>query len=535
MILKNVKFSIQNNNILDNISFSLNSEDKIGLVGVNGSGKSTLLKLISGNLNPDSGKVNLENESVGYLNQEIPHTYDDYTILSYIKKKIGIDEIESKLHELENNLTENNMDEYSEFFEKYIALDGYNFEANLNTIIMGLELSKNLNDKIKTLSGGEKIKVLLAELLLQNSDILLLDEPTNNLDIGALRWLEKYLENEKKKMIIVSHDEVFLNNITNKIFELNNGTLKEYNMKYDDYLLEKKREYDSELLEHNKAVEEKEKLKKQIQKSKQWANKGNNKKAKDNDKLANNYAKERTNTRNISKYTKALENLNIPKFEEKKPINFFFDFDDEKGNKNIYIENLVCGYENFSTPVLNLTINFGQKIQINGGNGSGKTTLLKTLLGELKPLSGNIVIGNDVKIGYISQDTLFANTKETILEYLTKNKTNIDLSYIFTLLNKFNIDYENKDKLYSSLSPGERTRLNLVKIAIDKTNVLLLDEVTNHLDKEAIDLIYELISSYQGTIISVSHNRKYIEILNPDINLDIKTGEIYYNNITKKR
>ena len=184
---------------------------------------------------------------------------------------------------------------------------------------------------------------------------------------------------------------------------------------------------------------------------------------------------------------------------------------------------------------ISFSLNSEDKIGLVGVNGSGKTTLLKTLLGELKPLSGNIVIGNDVKIGYISQNTLFANTKETILEYLTKDKTNIDLSYIFTLLNKFNIDYENKDKLYSSLSPGERTRVNLVKIALDKTNVLVLDEVTNHLDKEAIDLIYELISSYQGTIISVSHNRKYIEILNPDINLDIKTGEIYYNNITKKR
>lgn len=535
MILKNVKFSIQNNNILNNISFSLNNEDKVGLVGVNGSGKSTLLKLLSGVYTPDSGTINLENESVEYLNQEIPHTFDDYTILSYIKKKIGIDKIEKKLHELENNLTENNMEEYSEVFEKYMALDGYNFEANLNTIITGLQLSKNLNEKIKTLSGGEKIKVLLAELLLQNADVLLLDEPTNNLDIEAIKWLEKYLKSEKKKMIIVSHDEAFLNNITNKIFELENGTLKEYNMKYNDYLLEKKHEYDNKLLEYNRAMEEKEKLKQQVQKAKEWANKGNNRKAKDNDKLANNYAKERTNTSNISKYTKALENLKIPKFEEKKPINFFFDFDDEKGNKNIYIENLVCGYENFSTPALNLTINFGQKVQITGGNGSGKTTLLKTLLGEIKPLSGNIVIGTDVKIGYISQDTLFADTKKTILEYLTEDKTSVDLSYIFTLLNKFNIDYDDKDKLYAELSPGQRTRVNLVKIALDKTNVLVLDEVTNHLDKEAIDLIYELIATYQGTIISVSHNRKYIEILNPDINLDIKTGKINYNNIIKKR
>lgn len=535
MILSNIKVSISNHDILKEINFSLNNGDKIGLVGTNGSGKSTLLKTISKLIIPDSGIINLENDSVGYLKQEISHKFDDYTILNYIKSETGIKEIEEKLQQLETDLNDSNMEEYGDLLENYISLDGYNFENNLAEIMLGLELSKTIDSKIKTLSGGEKIKVLLAELLLSNKDILLLDEPTNNLDIVAIEWLENYLKNDNRKMIIVSHDETFINNITNKIYELNDGKIVEYNMKYNDYLLEKKYEYERKLMEYNKAIEEKQKLKRQVQKAKEWSNKGNNKKAyNDNDKLANNYAREKTNNSNVSKYAKALENLEVPIFEEKKPIKFFFNLDNSKGNKNIIIDNLVCGYENFSTKTLNLEISFGERLQIIGNNGSGKTTFVKTLLGELKPLSGAIIIGNDAKIGYISQDTLFENTNDTILEYLTKNQNDVDLSFVFTLLDKFNINYDDKNKLYSTLSPGQRTRVNLVKIALNKTNILILDEVTNHLDTEALELIYELVSSYSGTIISISHNRKYNTIFNPTLSLDISTGIVKYNNVDEK-
>lgn len=530
MQVNNLNFSISNKSILNDVSFIINKNDKIGLVGKNGSGKSSLLKILSKELPYEKGSIKLENEDIAYLKQEIPHSFNDDSILTFIKKEIGLFEIEERLHFLESNLNEKNLEEYSEILEKYLSLDGYNFEDNANEILNGLKLNKTLQDKIYILSGGEKIKILLSVVLLSNSNLLLLDEPTNNLDIKAVEWLENYLKNSKKEMIIVSHDEVFLNNITNRIFELNNGNLKEYSMTYNSYVEAKELEYKRNLEQYNNALEKKENLKKQMQKAKEWANKGNNKKSySDNDKIANNFSKEKTNNSNISKIKRALEKVEIPEFEEKKSINFFFQFDNSKGNKDILLENLVCGYEKkFVTSPINLQIDFGSKISISGSNGCGKTTLIKTIMGLLKPLSGKCIIGNDVKIGYISQDTIFEDNDETILEFLTKNVSNIDYSVIYMLLDKFNFEYDDRNKKYKNLSPGERTRVNLIKIALNKINVLILDEVTNHLDKEALDIIYELIKNYNGTIISISHNRKYNEILNADFEFNIENNLIIY-------
>ncbi len=534
MTVNNVMVMFDSNEILKDVSFTLNRNDKVGLVGTNGSGKSTLLKTLCGELTPTSGKINFQGESIGYLKQEINYKYNGFTILDYIKSELGILNLEKRINEIEQNLNDENMDEYTKLIESFIELDGYNFEDNLKVILSGLNLKESLYTKIESLSGGEKIKVLLAIVLLKNSDILLLDEPTNNLDIEAVEWLEKYLKSSNKKMIIVSHDETFLNSIANRILELKNGIISEYNMKYSNYLEEKEREYSSEYISYNKAVEEKEKLKKQIQKAKEWSNKGNNKKANsDNDKLANNYAKERTNSSNVSKLSRTLNSLDIPNFDQKEPINFFFSFDNSKGNKDIIMEELVCGYSKFHTPKIDLTVNYGQRLQILGSNGSGKTTLIKTILGEIPPISGKVVIGSSAKLGYISQETLSENNKGTLFEYIMDGIECSNMSLIFTLLDKFNISYEDKDKKYRDLSPGERTRVNLVKIALNGINVIVLDEVTNHLDKDALDLIYELIGSYEGTIISISHNRKYNQILNPDLVLDISNGITKYSSLNK--
>lgn len=531
--INNLSFNIGANKVLDNISFVLNG--KIGLVGKNGSGKSTLLKIISNNIKEYKGNVDLNNESVGYLCQEIQHIYDNMSIVEYIKYETGFDVLESKIHQLETNLNEKNMEEYGDLLNYFLSIDGYNFNENLNSIMIGLNLNSPMNTPIGILSGGQKMKVLLANLILSNKDILLLDEPTNNLDLSAIEWLENYLKVSNKKMLVVSHDEQFLNNIVGKIFELDNGTIKEYNMSYHDYLITKEQEYKQQYEEYIKKINEKNRLKRSLQKAKEWSNIGNSKKShNDNDKIANNYAKERTNNSNISKINKQLDDLKIPSFEAKEKINFFLNIDESKGNKDIILKDLVCGYDNFSTPILNLNIVYGSKIQITGKNGSGKTTLINTILGKIEPLNGNVIVGSAVKLGIISQDTININSKCTVIEYLTNKKDNIDLSLIFILLDKFGINYTDKDKIYNTLSPGERTKVNLVKIALDKINVLILDEVTNHLDKEAIDLIFELISLYNGTIISISHNRKYNEILNSDVCLDMNDGLVKYKKYDNK-
>lgn len=530
MIVKNLSKSFNSNKILDNISFVLEDNDKVCLIGNNGAGKSTLLKILNGDINYDSGNINYNDESIGMLMQEIDIEDYDLTIIDYIKKKTNFLLLEEKLHKLEKNLNDSNMEEYGNVLDLYLKLDGYNFENNINMLLNGLGLNKDLNKKVKELSGGEKIKVLLTILLLSNPDIMLLDEPTNNLDIDGITYLENYLVKLNKKMIIVSHDEEFLNNISNKIFELNQGKLTEYKMPYYEYLDYKKKEYKRNLDKYNSINEKKEELKSRIKEAEKWSNKGVNKKKKDNDKIAANFAKEQTKktSGNISKLKRELEKEENIDFKKKEKVSFDVNFTNEKGNKDIVINDLVCGYENFKTNKINLNIPFGMRVRIDGKNGTGKSTFIKTLLSRIDKVSGNIIKGNEVKFGYISQDTLIEDNDKTIYEYLTDGMDEVNNGLLFTVLDKFNISYEDRNKKYSKLSPGERTRVNLAKLSIDEVNVLVLDEITNHLDMEALNLIYDMLGSFKGTIISISHNRKFNEILSPDITYNISSSKIEY-------
>lgn len=530
MIVKNLSKSFNSNKILDNISFVLEDNDKVCLIGNNGTGKSTLLKILNGDINYDSGNINYNDESIGMLMQEIDIEDYDLTIIDYIKKKTNFLLLEEKLHKLEKNLNDSNMEEYGNVLDLYLKLDGYNFENNINMLLNGLGLNKDLNKKVKELSGGEKIKVLLTILLLSNPDIMLLDEPTNNLDIDGITYLENYLVKLNKKMIIVSHDEEFLNNISNKIFELNQGKLTEYKMPYYEYLDYKEKEYKRNLEKYNSINEKKEELKSRIKEAEKWSNKGVNKKKKDNDKIAANFAKEQTKktSGNISKLKRELEKEENIDFKKKEKVSFDVNFTNEKGNKDIVINDLVCGYENFKTNKINLNIPFGMRVRIDGKNGTGKSTFIKTLLSRIDKVSGNIIKGNEVKFGYISQDTLIEDNNKTIYEYLTDGMDEVNNGLLFTVLDKFNISYEDRNKKYSKLSPGERTRVNLAKLSIDEVNVLVLDEITNHLDMEALNLIYDMLCSFKGTIISISHNRKFNEILSPDITYNISSSKIEY-------
>lgn len=533
MIVNNLSKSIEGKDILDNISFTLDNGNKVGLIGKNGVGKSTLLKIIAKILPMDCGTINYNNQSVNLLKQEIDRADFDLNIVNYVKKEIGILTLEQRLHELENNLNDNNMEEYSDVFEKFLILDGYNFDNNLDMMLKGLKVNISKEKKVGTLSGGQKIKLLLICLLLSNPDILLLDEPTNNLDLEAIEWLENYLINLNKKMIIVSHDELFLNNVTNKIFELEKGKITVYNFNYTDYLAYKEEEYNHELEKYEQAKLQRKKLKAKIREASEWTNKGLSAKKKDNDKISANFSKERTKktSSKVSKLTKELEDIEIDThFRKKEEINFFANYSDIKGNGDIYFDDVVCGYDDFHTAKIKLDIPFGSRIQVYGSNGSGKTTLIKTLLGNLKPISGKILIGKDVKIGYISQDSLENEMSEnTVYDYLSKDN-NIDKSMLFNILNKFHINYDDKDKKYNLLSPGERTRVNLARLAINKINTLILDEATNHLDIEAIHVLEEVIDSFEGTIISISHNRTFNQHLKPDTILNIEDGSLSYPN-----
>ncbi len=532
MIVSNLKKEINGKIIFADINFSLDNNEKAILIGINGAGKSTLLKTIAGIIPKDNGKINANGEKIAMLKQEIPTSAYELSVIEYIKKEIGIYDLENKLHELESDLKESNIELYGDLLDQFLKLDGYNLETNLLYIMSGLKLSCNLDKKIGSLSGGEKIKVLLTILILSNADILLLDEPTNNLDIEAILWLEHYLQLSDKKMIIVSHDEEFISCIGTKIFELENGNLREYKQNFNDYTKMKEQEYQALLEKHQKKEEEKEKVKAALQKQKEWTRKGLKQTSNDNDKIAANFKKEKTKKTSgrISQLTKDLERLNEPdEFKKKEEIELLVNLSTSKGNTTITINDLICGYPDFHLPSLNFSIPFGTRLQIVGPNGSGKSTLIKTIIGNISPISGSITLGSAIKIGYISQDSFNLLSNDiTVYDYLNHD-SKFEPSFVFTMLNKFHIKYENKDNNYNNLSPGERTRVNLVKLALEEINVLILDEATNHLDMEAIKLLESVITTFNGTIICISHNRKFNDILNPDMVLDIQSGQINYD------
>lgn len=527
MIVKNLCKAYKTKEVLDDVSFCIQVGDKIGLVGVNGCGKSTLLKILAGEEVPDSGEIILnKNESVAILKQEIDTNLYDMTILDYLKKQSGIGNIEQQLHTFEQDLNVQNMEQYGELLNQFLACDGYSFDTNVQTVLSGLRLNKNLADKVGILSGGEKIKLMLATVLLSTSEVLLLDEPTNNLDFASVEYLICYLKSIKKSYIVVSHDEKFLDEVTTKTFELKNGHLTEFPFSCSKYLEVQEMAFEQRKKQYLEASEQQNILRTKINEAKTAANPSKRKVAKDNDKIAHDFKVGNAENKSgalVKKLTKQLDNIEIDtEFRDKPVFDFRINETEEKTSKDIVLKNLICGYDGFNTCTFNLTIPFGTRILIKGGNGSGKTTLLKTLLGEIPPKSGDIYIGRGVKIGYIEQNTLVNDKLDlNMLSYVVGDNKDIDKSFVYQILNSFGVPYEEKDKPFKKFSAGQRTKINLAKLAINKVNTLVLDEPTNHLDLESTQILYSALESFKGTIIAVTHNMALVDCLQPDIIFDM--------------
>ena len=536
--------------VLNKIEFTLNSGEKIGLVGSNGVGKSTLLRIISGIEKADEGIIEIDNpEFIGYLRQEFKIEEENETITSFIKKEIGIDAIEEELKVLEETMGEDieKIEKYCELQEKYSLLDGYNFDYKLDTILNGLGLGKEFkNKKISELSGGQKNKVMLALVLLKGAELILLDEPTNNLDLKSIKWLENYLSTLDVPCLIVSHDRRFLNKVTTKTIEIDEfeRTCKEYPGNYSDYVEFKRKEEEKQLVLYSSQQEEIKTLQDSVKQKKDWASKGRKQGVKDNDKYTRGYERDRSSglaskAKQIEKQIQQMEKVERPKTRNKLQIKI--NTSKMKGSTNIAFRDLICGYDKgFQTEPISFDCNFGQKIVIIGDNGSGKTTFLKTLMKEQKPISGNIDIGSALKIGYIAQDTK-ENTDLPIDEYIKESidyENLQDKSMIYTVMKQFNFSYDDRGKKYSELSPGERTRIHLAIFSMLDINTLILDEPTNHLDIEALEALEEVLENFEGTVIAISHDREFIEKICPDKILEMAHGkfrEIRVENIEQKK
>jgi len=521
MKIDNLSLSFGTAEVYKNLTVEFNQNDKIGIIGVNGAGKTTLFKLILGELTPDAGTITVSSK-IGYLPQVIEDNFDkEMSAFDYLLSARPIKELENKLTNLyEQIATEKNehnlkkyMKDITKVEDELTYYEQYNAESELLKIIAGMNIDDALLDlKLKNLSGGQKSKIAFARLLYSKPETLLLDEPTNHLDLDTKDYIIEYLKNYKGLILVISHDTPFLDEITNKTLYIDKnkktGTL--YNGSYSKYeKIKKERELATSRL-HDKQQKEEEKLKEIIARY----IRGNEKKAniaKDRQKKLEKLLSEKVEVEKKNKYTKFKINIKYPSYSI--PIS---------------CNNLTFGYTEENLLYQNLTFDLirGEKFLIVGENGIGKTTLLKLIMNILTPLEGSINISEKTLIGYYAQEHDLLNKEKTIKEnFSDSGLTDYELrrflgSFLFTnddIFKKINI-----------LSPGERSRVALAKIALSGANTLLLDEPTNHLDPMTQLIIADTFKDYEGTMLVVSHNLEFVDNLGIERMLLLPSGRILY-------
>lgn len=524
MKIENLCMSFGTQTIFDNISFQINNNDKVGIIGVNGAGKSTLFNILLGNITPDAGNITLNSKiKLGYLPQVIMDdaSNEEETVFEYLLEGRPIKKLKEELNSLYEAIANlDNEYELKKYYKKINRVselleyyDEYNAEGSLLKIISGMNIDDNLLDlKLKNISGGQKSKVAFARLLYSNPEIMLLDEPTNHLDLDTKDYIINYLKNYHGIILVISHDIEFLNEVTQKTLYVDKikHNVEMYNGNYEKYIkIKNERDLAKKGL-YERQQKEEEKLKGIIAKY----IRGNEKKAniaKDRIKKLEKLESEKVELEKKNKYTKFNMKINRPSYSV--PIkcnNLTFGYDEE----NLLYENL------------NFDLSRGEKLLVVGENGIGKTTLLRLIMGYLKPLEGNIEITEKTDIAYYAQEHEILEPNKTILE----NFANFGLAdyEIRRMLGSFLFSGDDIFKKVEVLSPGERSRVALAKISLTGANTLLLDEPTNHLDPMTQLIISDTFKNYEGTMLLVSHNLDFVDNLNINRMLLLPSGRITY-------
>lgn len=502
----NLNKSFGIDSILENVNFTVNEYDKIGIIGVNGTGKTTLFKIISGIYGYDSGDIYTSKDcEIGYLEQNT-NFHSENTILEEVLEVFkDVIEMEKYLRDLEHKISEESsntnsttleklMNEYSNKLEAFSDMNGYGYKSEAKGVLKGLGFNDEDMDKpISILSGGEKTRVLLGKLLLKKPTLLLLDEPTNHLDSEAIEWLEVFLKQYKGTVILISHDRYFLDQVVNKIFEIHNKKLKTYNGNYSDFIEASAIEKELELKKFEDQQKDIKKQEESIERLKAFGREKHLKRARSKEKA-------------LAK----VDVLDKPEAYRKK-AKIEFNPSVTSGNDVLQLRDISMGYgERILFKDLNLDIYRGEKVALIGANGIGKSTLFKIIMNEITPLSGDIKFGTNVNVSYFHQEQKTLNLDNTIIDEIWEDNKQLTQTSLRTMLGAFLFEGEEVFKKISTLSGGERARVAILKLILSNANLLLLDEPTNHLDIDSKEVLEEALSSYTGTIFTISHDRYFL-------------------------
>ncbi len=497
-----VEFSAKS--LFDNISYIINPKDRIALVGKNGAGKSTMLKIIAGLQKPTSGNVAMPRDTtVGYLPQHI-NVSDTSSVIDEVRSAFShVDKMRARLDEINNELltrTDYESDAYQELIETMTSLtdrlaieESENFEAEIEKTLIGLGfLRSDFQRPTSEFSGGWRMRIELAKILLARPDVLLLDEPTNHLDIESIQWLENFLITKAKAVVLVSHDRAFIDNVTNRTIEISLGKIYDYSVNYSKYLVLRQERLDQQM----RAYQNQQKM---IQ---------------DTEDFIERFRYKATKSVQVQSRIKQLAKIERIEVDEVDPsrLNLKFPPAPRSGDYPVIADNVGKAYGNHQVfDHATFTIKRGEKVAFVGKNGEGKSTLVKCIMGEI-PFTGNLKIGHNVKIGYFAQNqATLLDGEITVFDTIDRVAVGDIRTRIRDILGAFMFGGEASDKKVKVLSGGEKTRLAMIRLLLEPVNLLILDEPTNHLDMKTKDILKQAIKDFNGTVIVVSHDREFLD------------------------
>ena len=535
----NVSKSFGVETILEDISFSVNEGDKIGIVGVNGTGKTTLFKVITGIFPHDKGDIfTSKNCRLGYLEQNT-NFYSEKTIYDEVVSVFSyLIEAEEELRSLEHQIAslsakesssgdqlKKAMDTYGKKYEEFEKKNGYAYKSEVRGTLKGLGFSdEEMNKPVNVLSGGEKTRVLLAKLLLSKPSLLLLDEPTNHLDADAIEWLEAFLRSYEETIMIISHDRYFLDQSVNRIFEMENKRLTSYNGNYTDYQKQAKINREIRLRQYENQQRDIKKQEESIERLKAYGREKHLKRARSKEKMLD-----------------KVDRLDKPQ-ELRKKARFNFVLRHHSGNDVLKAQGLG---KSFGDRKLFEGVDFdlyrGEKVALIGPNGVGKSTLFKIIMGDESQDQGEYKLGQGVDIAYFHQEQKSLNLENSIIDEVWDDNPHMTQTEVRNLLGAFLFEGEDVFKSIRSLSGGERARVAILKLILSKSNLLLLDEPTNHLDIDSKEVLEDALKEYEGTLLTISHDRYFLNtvvdrilVLKPDGIEEYLGNYEYYQNKKKE-